>query len=206
MTQTAFCQMNVPEICMTQSSGKHHRQRRSEGNDDPVNLLEACPACHEWVHKHPEHARLLGWIVPTWANPETVPILGWMPTEALSGDSLDVTSDGLRSEGTSSETKSLGQPGESPESACPKCKGTGTVPDEPKPEKLEKARTRSTWSMRVPKDDQENGADLMDDIVSILRPKMAPDFGWSEKVPAYTVVRTGLGILVLHYDELMGDS
>lgn len=48
----------------------HHRKLRSQlGDDVPENSLALCPACHEWVHRHPAESKRLGLIVPSWAHP-----------------------------------------------------------------------------------------------------------------------------------------
>jgi hypothetical protein len=31
--------------------------------------------CHRGAHEHPADSREFGWIVPTWAKPEDVPVL-----------------------------------------------------------------------------------------------------------------------------------
>ncbi len=56
----------------------HHRQLRRHGNDSPANLVliigSGSNAEHGWMHQHPALAELLGYIVPSWADPAEVPI------------------------------------------------------------------------------------------------------------------------------------
>jgi hypothetical protein len=57
----------------------HHRKLRSQGGtNDPENLVTLCGSgttgCHGWAHGHPQMARVLGWIVPSWADPAAWPI------------------------------------------------------------------------------------------------------------------------------------
>lgn len=57
----------------------HHRQLRSRGGDDsPANLVlltgTGTTGEHGWVHAHPGAATILGYMVPTGANPAEVPI------------------------------------------------------------------------------------------------------------------------------------
>lgn len=60
----------------------HHRQLRSRrGPDTLANLVALCADCHRWVHAHPKHATLIGFMVPSWDDPETSPAFvhgrGW---------------------------------------------------------------------------------------------------------------------------------
>ena len=57
----------------------HHRQLRGMGNgrgrDTLANLVALHHHCHMWAHEHPVSARVRGLIVPSWADPETSPVL-----------------------------------------------------------------------------------------------------------------------------------
>ncbi len=58
----------------------HHRKLKSQGGGDWIdNLLALCPDCHNGrptsAHRSVTEARHNGWIVPSWADHETVPVL-----------------------------------------------------------------------------------------------------------------------------------
>lgn len=57
---------------------RHHRMRRRDGGDRLANLVLLHPWCHNVskgsVHQEPALAVQLGFIVPTWAEPTTLPI------------------------------------------------------------------------------------------------------------------------------------
>lgn len=56
----------------------HHRRLRSQmGDNGAANLVTLCPLCHHWVHHHVAVATALGWIVPSWDQPEGVRMLTW---------------------------------------------------------------------------------------------------------------------------------
>lgn len=38
-----------------------------------ANLLGLCGCCHTWAHSRVSQAREIGWIVPSWADPHTMP-------------------------------------------------------------------------------------------------------------------------------------
>lgn len=54
---------------------RHHRKRRRDGGDCYENILALHRKCHAWVTEHPEEATTRGLIVPTWAEPLSVPVL-----------------------------------------------------------------------------------------------------------------------------------
>jgi hypothetical protein len=54
---------------------KHHRKRRSQGGDDsPANILHVHPEVHEWIHRNPEQAFELGWLVHGYEEPSEVSV------------------------------------------------------------------------------------------------------------------------------------
>lgn len=59
----------------------HHRQSRRFHDNGPANLVRLCGSgttgCHGWAHAHPAEVRRLGYIVPGWADPRTVPVRDW---------------------------------------------------------------------------------------------------------------------------------
>lgn len=64
------------EICHQQpATDAHHRKRRREADHTVSNGLHLCRTCHAGAHAHPAEARGHGWIVPTWADPATTPVL-----------------------------------------------------------------------------------------------------------------------------------
>lgn len=58
---------------------RHHRMRRRDGGDRLCNIVILHTACHNIaplsVHQNPEVAMTRGFIVPSWADPATSPIL-----------------------------------------------------------------------------------------------------------------------------------
>ncbi|WNM65444.1 HNH endonuclease [Microbacterium phage Phonegingi] len=79
------------------SGSRHHRQRRRSGDHSPANLILLCGSgttgCHGWAHAHPAEARAVGLIVPTWTQPEFVPVLTWRGWLRLvpDGSTLDLS-------------------------------------------------------------------------------------------------------------------
>lgn len=67
---------------------------------------------------------------------------------------------------------------------CPKCHGTG-LESEHHPKVVEKPRHRETWSMKIPKDERENGMELWEDVIERTREKATPLLGLKENAPAY---------------------
>lgn len=74
-------------VVIWSNGSRHHRKLRSRGGADAAdNLILACGSgttgCHGWMHANPAEATLLGFIVPSWADPATVPIrhalYGWV--------------------------------------------------------------------------------------------------------------------------------
>ncbi|GIV03999.1 MAG: hypothetical protein KatS3mg015_2829 [Fimbriimonadales bacterium] len=49
----------------------------------------------------------------------------------------------------------------------------------------EEKRPRSVWSVKVPKDERENGAALLDERIERLRELLCPVLGWQDDVPTY---------------------
>lgn len=54
---------------------EHHRQKRRGGDERPVNKLYVSPEMHEWIEKHPEEARALGWTVRQTEDPADVVVV-----------------------------------------------------------------------------------------------------------------------------------
>jgi hypothetical protein len=67
-----FCGGILPELLVE----AHHRKLRSRGGKDTIeNLIALHPGCHHWIHQHPEKATETGFMVHSWDDPATVPIL-----------------------------------------------------------------------------------------------------------------------------------
>ena len=59
------CELKIPRVCTGQAAHGHEPLLRSQGGDitDPDQVLDACPACHRWVHAHPKLAAKRGLII-----------------------------------------------------------------------------------------------------------------------------------------------
>lgn len=67
---------SVCESCWAApATDAHHRQRRRNGLHTITNAIHLCRADHAHWHQHPADAREYGFIVPTWSDPATVPVL-----------------------------------------------------------------------------------------------------------------------------------
>lgn len=65
----------------------HHRMRRREGHHAWSNLILLCRVCHhQQVHANPSTAQSTGFIVPTWADAEEVPVRTWRGWMLLKND------------------------------------------------------------------------------------------------------------------------
>lgn len=121
---------------------RHHRRKGDRTDNRPVNILLVDPEIHEWIEKHPEEARELGWSVSRYDDPEAVSV------------------------------------------TIPK-----TILVEKKPrKKLEAPRKRAVVSIRVPKDEQEDGADVLNKLIQQVRERLAPVLGLQDDCPAYYVL------------------
>ena len=72
----------------------------------------------------------------------------------------------------------------------------------------EAPRPRRTWSITVPKDQREDGADILDGLLEASREQMATlglPYGEQNSV-RYFVLSAALALFVQHADQLMGDS
>jgi len=82
-----------------------------------------------------------------------------------------------------------------------------TIPEEllkkprtPRERKPEKPRNRVNVTVNVPKDEREDGAGILDDLIQQSREMLAEALGWEDNVPAYFVL-----VAVLH-DWLTGQQ
>lgn len=90
------------------------------------------------------------------------------------------------------------------------CKGCGRKMPRPKIEKdkMEPKKPRSTWSVAVPVDHRENGAEVIDELLTAAEDKL-DQYGlhWGEggRV-AYFKLTTVLALFVTHADEILGNQ
>lgn len=167
----------------------HHRLRRSQGGtNDPVNIMLVSPNLHDWIHRNPLQAYKLGWLVHSYEDPEDVGCtyhnLGANGWESEWPPELPpVLSSAL---GSSSGVHSFPPATEGATELCHRCKGKGTEP--PKPEKLEKAKKRVTLGIRLPKDADEDGIEVLETLLSAARDELKAEMGWSDSVGVYYVL------------------
>ena len=165
---------------------KHHRKLRSQGGDNsPENLIDVCLECHEWIHRNPEISYELGLLVKSWQDPAEVEIIdapnlglkGLVPLERLQNESTQLTVDGnevphkhvVNEDGSEEE--------------CPRCHGKGRVLKKSKPLAGEETgpRQKTVWGIRVPKENREDGAEVLDGLMNIASDKLSEaghEKGW----------------------------
>jgi len=132
----------IPEVEPREGFHRHHRQKDRSDNT-PANVMYVGPELHDWIEKHPEESRELGWWVDSWQDPKEVPV---------------------------------------------------TVPDvlplkkQRKKADPDKPRTKVTVTIKVPVDERENGAEVLQTLIEECRKELAEPMGWQDDVPAYFVV------------------
>jgi len=87
------------------------------------------------------------------------------------------------------------------------CPGCGRV-TRPKSAKREEKRQRASWSIHVPKDERENGADVLDTLLEEARVMMAKaglPYG-DEANARYFILSAVLALFVQHSQEVMSDA
>jgi len=91
------CEIGLPG-CQEGARHLHHRKLRSRGGtNDAHNLLDACAACHDWVHDNPAKATELGLQIPTWAEPGPIgEVREAVAKFILDGSRIDVYGSGTR--------------------------------------------------------------------------------------------------------------
>lgn len=52
----------------------HHRKLRRHKDERPVNLVQLCVRCHDFVHRNPASAYEQGLLVHSWDDPAEVPL------------------------------------------------------------------------------------------------------------------------------------
>jgi hypothetical protein len=70
----------------------------------------------------------------------------------------------------------------------------GSVEHKPKRKKRsnQPARKKAVYSIRVPKDEAEDGYEVLDSLIDSVRDKYGPELGWSASAPGYFVVVAAL--------------
>jgi hypothetical protein len=63
------------EDCTHKASQFHHRKLRRHGDHRHQNCLHVCLECHATIHSQVEVSYVMGWLVPSHADPEKVPVL-----------------------------------------------------------------------------------------------------------------------------------
>lgn len=59
-----WCEAAVADVCQGRAVHRHHVLRRSAGgSDDKTNTLDACAACHSWIHAHPADSYERGFLL-----------------------------------------------------------------------------------------------------------------------------------------------
>lgn len=92
-------------------------------------------------------------------------------------------------------------PGTELDGTCPTC----LRPLPHKKEEHEKARVRRTWSVTVPKDEREDGAETLDTLLEAARETMARaglPYGAEETVKFF-VLTAALGLFVQHAEDVL---
>lgn len=158
---------------------RHHRKRRSQGGDDsPANLIELTPLQHEAVHRNPKLAYEHGLLVHSYDDPEDI-------EPDLQGFLAALMRVPVGNQGQDGEEpmQSTVDGGEIPhrhvvdangvEKECPRCHGKGKVVEKQKDD-LEHApeRKKTTWSVRVPKDERENGYEILESLMEAAVERM----------------------------------
>ena len=133
---------------MTEKPAGYHEHHRRKGDRQTevrgCDVIYVPPLLHDWIEKHPEEARQLGFSVSRYEDPADVPIV--IPEEILK-------------------------------------------PERKKRErKAEKPRNRVNVTINVPKDEREDGAGILDDLISQCRDVVAPMLGLEDDCPAYFVL------------------
>jgi hypothetical protein len=60
--------------CVGTASHFHHRKLRRSKDHSESNCLHVCSACHEFMHRNPLLARVMGWIVSQEHDPTEIAV------------------------------------------------------------------------------------------------------------------------------------
>jgi hypothetical protein len=199
--------------CINQAAHKHHAwsrtalRKRGGGGWAAVvdtqtgevikNLVALCNFHHALLHS--AHAELV------WAADEDPPTFWWVPAgegaaplrgSFLLGEHHSSPGVALAEEGrTDGEAVQGASAGAAPPSShlhpgekCPTCERRIPAPRE----KTEKPRNKAKWAMHVPKDQQENGIEVLTTLLEEARKHLGRDEG----CPPYFVVVEALALLL----------
>ena len=172
-------------------SERHHAWRRSFLNGDywfvqlpDARIIGNCIGlCNTHHRKVTENEAMIAFLddVYVWGPPEgDVQVLAWQPP-------------GIEHQHERVDNSDV----------CPQCHQR--IKPKTKPEQR---KNRRTWSIAVPKDDQENGADVLDTLIDAAREEL-DSVGLSygdEHRYRYHVLATSLGLFVQHGQAILSDG
>lgn len=108
---------------------------------------------------------------------------------------------------SSGEVEAAGEPAPSPEArpVCPTCKRVIPRPRIKNPQ--EEKKPRKTWSVAVPYDIQEDGAEVIDQLLELAEEKMDKHgLNWSHgNRVVYYKLSAALALFVQHADDILSD-
>jgi hypothetical protein len=91
----------------------------------------------------------------------------------------------------------------------PICPGCGRKLPKPKIDTpKEDKKPRGTWAIAIPMDERENGADVLDEMLEVIREKLdTVGMSYSEASNAkYYVLSTAMGLVLSHFDSVVADA
>lgn len=181
-----FCA--VCQAGMTPFLEKHHIWRRSfiidkdawwveleDGRLVP-NLVNLCSECHRLVTTNQAHIVLYdteGGLIFNWVQGhENKPL---DPQPGPRGDGSGQAAVGNQADGPVAMQQTIDgsekdhyevcDEHQGTEETCSRCRGTGRVKRRVRQDKEEKARPKVTWSVRVPRDERENGHEVLTQLI-----------------------------------------
>jgi hypothetical protein len=202
--------------CVEQSAERHHLWRRSFLGGDywwvqlpdgrrVGNCINLCNTHHRKVTENRAFITLLDEEF-FWAPEEgDLDKLTWQPPTLDGQDGhlhlVEVEPTYMHAD----DVRTLYKPVESKSDECPTCHQKIRAKIETP---IEAPRPRRTWSMAVPKDDQEDGADTIDRLIIEAREeldKVGLSYGDGNKY-IFNVVATALALFVLHAPRILADG
>jgi hypothetical protein len=164
--------------------------------------MHVTPEFHDYIHNNTGESYANGWLVKSWQEPTDKP--AWKYVLLMDGWHLKDSYESAAAAGVPSEAAAEGTSDKNDSHTngvavkCPRCHGTGAVPPAPPPSTVEKPRQRKTLGIRLPKDADENGIEVLETLLTAVRDELKGEMGWKDNVPAYYVL-----VAVLH-DWLTG--